>query len=649
MFNKKLFSVLLSVVLSCIVLYTNTATVSAATVNNTSTSQTVTSDIKLKITSSKTKKITTTKATYTFKGKSDPQKKLTINGKKITRKKDGSFSITVNLKAGKNTFTFIHKGQTVKYTVDCQYVLVKSYTPSQSVAYNSGTTFTVTVKARKGSTVTATFRNKKIKLTAKSTATTTFVNYSGKFTLPKNNSIDINYGKIKFKVSDKVKTENLTSENIIGKKSTAKKANYIVKDPDYNLSGGKYLDVGKGKIAEIVCYEAETFNAKSTNDWSRPTNNYLPKGTVDYCSDKYYYYKDSTETKKYALLRCGLQTYVKKRNAPYSEQNVNVTKVYSGALPDHNEIGVVSLKNGTSHTTLTLDTMWKAPFYFKLPQKYNNPSIQDYSISETTYKYVDITFCYATVFSGKITVPKDNPIFKSAKLIKNKSDYTLRLYLKKKGAFYGWTADFNSKGQLIFKFLNPAKITKAKNKYGYDLSGVKILIDVGHGGKDPGAVSFSSTHTEAYRNLYLAKKIKSELESIGAKVYLTRTSDVTSTTDDKLKLLRKLKPDYCIAIHHNSSYSSSPNGFDSYYSQPFSMMAAKYIRLQTSNTTVYKSTGLGWHYYFTARSTVCPVVLTENGFMSNSYDYNNIINKISNITKAKTITKGIVQYFSSIQ
>ena len=623
----------------------------AVTANNTSSTQSSTpADIKLKITSSKTKTINTTNPTYTFTGTSDPEKPLKLNGKNVTRNKNGNFTKKVNLKIGKNTFTFVHKNQKLVYTVNFDYVLVKSYSPSTSQKFESGKAFTVTVKARNNSTVTATFRGQKIKLTKKTNSTATYVSYTGTFTMPKNNSIDINYGKITYKVTDKYKSETLYSENIICKKTTTPNVKYVAKDSNYNLKGGRYLDVGTGKIAEIVCYEAETFNAKSTNDWSRPTNNYLPKGTVDYCSNKYAYYKGTTVTKQYAIMRCGLQVYTKRQDSPSTEQNIKVTKIYNGKLPTYNKIGIVSLKNGTTHTTLTLDTMWKAPFYFNIyPQTYTNASQQNYSISNFTAKYIDITLCYATKLSGKITVNKNNPLFKSAKIIKKDSHHILRLYLKKQGGFYGWTADFNSKGQLVFRFLNPAKIKTAKNTYGYNLKGVRILIDVGHGGYDPGAVSFSKTYTEANRNLYLAKLIKKELESIGATVYMTRTKDIDSTSDDKLKMLRTLRPDYCIAIHHNSNASSSANGFDSYYSQPFSMNAAKYIQDENYKTKIYKSSDIGWHYYYTARSSVCPVVLTENGFMSNSYDYNKIINASINTKKAKAITKGIVRYFASIQ
>ena len=49
------------------------------------------------------------------------------------------------------------------------------------------------------------------------------------------------------------------------------------------------------------------------------------------------------------------------------------------------------------------------------------------------------------------------------------------------------------------------------------------------------------------------------------------------------------------------------------------------------------------------RSTNCPVVLTENGFMSNWYDYGNIIDDAKNTQKAQAITRGIIDYFLSIQ
>ena len=294
--------------------------------------------------------------------------------------------------------------------------------------------------------------------------------------------------------------------------------------------------------------------------------------------------------------------------------------------------------------------MWKAPFYFDiLPQAYQNPSKQNFKVDNVTYNYIDITFCYATVMTGEIVIPEDNPLFSSGEIKKNKSDYTLRLFLKKQGAFYGWDAYYNDKNQLVFEFLNPKKLNAANNAYGIDLTGAKIFIDVGHGGKDPGAAGFSAYQTEAFRNLVLAEKIKARLEALGATVYMNRTGDTTSSADEKIKMLKSIKPDFCIAIHHNSSTSSRANGFDSYYYNAFSKKAADFIYTNTVNTGLYKNNNLGWHYYFMARTTNCPVVLTENGYMSNASDYNNITNDAVNNAKADAIVKGIAQYFSSIQ
>jgi N-acetylmuramoyl-L-alanine amidase len=67
------------------------------------------------------------------------------------------------------------------------------------------------------------------------------------------------------------------------------------------------------------------------------------------------------------------------------------------------------------------------------------------------------------------------------------------------------------------------------------------------------------------------------------------------------------------------------------------------------DTGIYKNKRFKWHYYYTSRVSVCPVVLTENGYYSNNYDYNNIISNTKTDSKAVAITKGIVKYFKSIQ
>ena len=116
-----------------------------------------------------------------------------------------------------------------------------------------------------------------------------------------------------------------------------------------------------------------------------------------------------------------------------------------------------------------------------------------------------------------------------------------------------------------------------------------------------------------------------------------------------MQMLKRLKPDYCIAIHHDSNNSKSLNGFGSYYHHPFSKKAAEFVLNHSSNTGIYKKSTFKFHKYFILRSSVCPVVLTENGYMSNGFDFANIKNEQINDRKAEAIVKSIAEYFVYIQ
>ena len=596
----------------------------------------------LTFTSPNSESFNTENDSLTFSGNIKGKSLLTLNGEAVECDEAGNFTKNVTLNYGNNTFEF-KLGDTLKtFNVYRRYVIIKTYSPNTSQTLSAGAKLNVTATARTGATITAKFNGETVTLNEKSTGGDGFSTFTGNFTLPTGHYVDKNLGKVTFTAKHGGFSESFTSQQI-----TCKREDIVVDfDPNSTPQGGNYINVGSGIICEVVAFNAETFNGNDNKDTSRPYNNYLPKGTVDYSSSKLLTVKGSDGySHQLVKLRCGRQVYLSKRRKPYKDYTL-VTKQYVGTLPDHNEISIAGFTSDGSHTKLTLDTMWKAPFDFKLlDQSYNS----DFTVNDVTFNYVDITFNYATVFEGDISLNDNHPLFKDVKIIKNKSDYTLRFILKKQGGFYGWDAYYNDQNQLCFEFLNPVKVMEAQNEYGADLSGAKILIDIGHGGKvDTGSVGKNNV-AEKDRNLALGNKIKSELESLGATVYITRTSDVEQLSDYKMQLLSKLKPDYCIAVHHDGNNASSLNGFGSYYYHPFSKSAAQFMQNRNINLNVYKKTTLKWHYYFMGRSSVCPVVLTENGYMTNSYDYGNIINDSVNTKKAKAITQGIVDYFLSIR
>ncbi len=579
----------------------------------------------------------------TFIGTADPAEPVTVNGKAVSRNADGSFRVEVPLTVGKNDIVFAHKDQTEQFSVERRYV-VEFYTPDDAQDYNSGATVHFGVSARVGSTVTAEFNGKTVTLkkAANQQGSGTaegFQLFTGEYKLTNTNTSDLDLGAVTFTAVCDGITETCVSGPIRCLKTTEIKAS----DPSVTPSYGNYMDVGSGYIAEVVIYAAETFYGKTGDDYSHPTNNYLPLGTVDYCS---------TNAGQYLTLRCGRRIYTSKKNTP-SNTKTKVADCYVGKLPDHNELGFVSMETVGHHTVLTLDSMWKAPFYFDLlPQEYLRPnggSDRSYEIVSFTATYIDITFCYATEFEGTVQIPEENPIFKSAELIRNESDCILRLHLKKTGGFYGWDCYYNDQDQLCFRFLNPAKVTAADNAYGADLTGVTVMIDVGHGGSDGGATGTDAAGTrwsESGRNMDLAYALRDELQSMGATVVFNREGKVTLTVDERIQILKNAAPDICIAIHHNSiSGYPNINGFETYHFNAFSQLAAKKIYERTNASGVYKRCALAWHNYYVARQTCCPVVLTENGFMSNLDDLNGALDPAVIAVKAKAMAQGVADYF----
>ena len=587
--------------------------------------------------------VTVTEPYYIIKGSCNPRFPVTINGTAIEVAEDGNFSLKVDLNKGNNSFEFKYRDETFAKTINYRYVVIKGCEPKGNKTYSSGSVLSVKVVARTGSSVTAAFNGATINCSLVDSQDDNeetpegFANYIGTFQLPSGNKTDINLGKITFKATENGVTDTATSGNITVKKSSVIKNS----DPAVTPSGGDYIDVGSGLIATVIADYAETFNGKTTDDYSNPAYSYLPKGTQDYCAEGLV----TNGNKEYYKLRCGRKIYTTSNAGKSYTEPVATTSI--GKLPDHNELELISFETEDKYTFITLRPDWKAPFYFELKNQSYYKTSQGYTLDNVTFSYLDITFCYATVFEGEITIPEDHPIFKSAEIIKNEGDYTLRLHLKKTGGFYGWDCYYDNYNQLVFRILNPAKMENTDS-----LKGITVYLDVGHGGKDGGAGGIYNPYwNEATCNLFLAQKLRANLETLGASVIMNRTDNVPQIDPpQRIKGLRDSIADLCIAIHHDSSGSSSANGFMSAYFTPYSKTAAEFVSTRSYNTGLYsKNWPVKSHYYYVSRTTTCPVVLTENGFISNKSDYATMVSEDAVNKKAEALTLAILDYFRSIQ
>ncbi len=584
--------------------------------------------------------------TVTFRGTCDPEQTLLINDAVVTPLDDGSFSYEAPLEPGDNDFTITYLEESVSCSI-YRFHTTQYYSQAEDTRFGSGAALYTQVFAREGSTVTVSFRGEEKKADISRDqlgcgASEGFLLYTCNFSLPADNQEDMDLGAITYTVTWDDITEVFTSGTITCSAKVPVKTTDIAATP----AGGDYRDVGSGYIAEIIDINVESFDGGSYDDYSRPTNNYLPKGTVDYVSQGTIY--NATAQRTYVQLRCGVRVYQKNKNTPYYGQT-RVVDCYTGTLPDHNEITVNPMTVEDHFTYLTLDCLWKAPFFFdEAPQEYEDVSRRRYLIEEYTADYIDINFCYATVVDGDLQIPADNPLFSRAEWIKNTSDHTLRLYLKEAGGFYGWNAYYNEDDQLVFKFLNPVTVAQADNRYGADLTGVRIMLDVGHGGEDPGAPGYTSggrRYKESELNLTLANLIKAELESVGATVIMNRTTDDTVTQRERTQFLMEQAPDYCLCIHHNSHVGNTMNGFETGYFTNFSHTATKLMYEGHLEAGIYWYSYLLWHYYYVARQTFCPIVLTENGYMSNQRDMDQIANMDAMHQKAETMVQAIANYY----
>ncbi|MCC7267224.1 MAG: N-acetylmuramoyl-L-alanine amidase [Caulobacteraceae bacterium] len=105
-----------------------------------------------------------------------------------------------------------------------------------------------------------------------------------------------------------------------------------------------------------------------------------------------------------------------------------------------------------------------------------------------------------------------------------------------------------------------------------------IVIDAGHGGKDPGALG--PNHQEKTVTLAAAKALKSRLEQTGRyKVVLTRGSDVYVPLENRVHIARRADADLFISLHADSGPTNEMRGASVYtLSDGATARSAKFIK-----------------------------------------------------------------------
>lgn len=90
-----------------------------------------------------------------------------------------------------------------------------------------------------------------------------------------------------------------------------------------------------------------------------------------------------------------------------------------------------------------------------------------------------------------------------------------------------------------------------------------IVIDAGHGGKDPGCIGKGGTQEKTVV-LSVAKKLKKKLDANGYKTYLTRNGDTYLKLAERAEFAEKKHADLFISLHANANPSRDMKGFSIY-------------------------------------------------------------------------------------
>lgn len=619
-------------------------------------------------------KFTAKKDNLTFFGTSVPGTEVTCNGKKVTQSPFGCFSYPLSLKKGENTIRFIQGNEELRYTVIFDETLIRSVAPMAKTYASGGSKLEITAIAVRDANVYAKMNGTTVRMKPgggdeeePKQEDSNFISYIGTYTLPKSQADARNIGSFTVYVTYDGRTAQMkggsvtvnakppeidipivtpdTPPNTTKDPSDTTQGGSSDTKPDSTTGGGSSNDYfakqltpyqnngvpGFARMCEVTSDDAETLPGNTSNDACGPTYVPILKGTFDYIIEE-----TSYGSNRYYKLKSGRRVYQE-----------DVKEIAKGHMMPSNSVKVKS-SSTKRDTNITIATKWKVPIDVAFtPQKYVNSSDnRPYAVNSFTAQSVDFIFHYTASASGSVSLSGSNAFSKAEWIVdKNNLKTTLRLHLKRTGAFYGYSMKYNSDGSLTISL---------KNSGGTSLSGYTIMLDAGHGGSDPGAGS--SAGWEAPATLAIAKKVQQKLQYAGATVIMTRSSDSHVSLEARHDAIRSKKPDLFLSIHCDAADSSSAMGTTGYYYTPYSYDLASSIHdrlVSTYRDQIYKGTsvtvskidrGTRFYPFRVTRVQECPAVLIEYGFITNVNDRAALTNSAKQDLLAQATVNGIKDY-----
>ncbi|MBI1747730.1 MAG: N-acetylmuramoyl-L-alanine amidase [Acidobacteria bacterium] len=152
-----------------------------------------------------------------------------------------------------------------------------------------------------------------------------------------------------------------------------------------------------------------------------------------------------------------------------------------------------------------------------------------------------------------------------------------------------------------------------------DLTGYRLFIDPGHGGSDPGAVGPTGL-TEKSVTLNTGLDFRDWLQSMGATVGMTRTTDVSVSLTTRAARANSFGADRFVSVHMNSFTNPSVDGTETYV-VPNPSARTRHLGQSVLDELVWylgtANRGLKTANFTVLVRTVMPATLSESVFLSN--------------------------------
>lgn len=196
---------------------------------------------------------------------------------------------------------------------------------------------------------------------------------------------------------------------------------------------------------------------------------------------------------------------------------------------------------------------------------------------------------------------------------------------------------------------HPLRPAPAKPKFTTpSLRGATVVIDAGHGGKDPGAWPERHQLPEKAIVLDIANHLAAELSRRGARVVSTRTGDTFLSLEQRAEMAERSRADLFVSVHADSAPRSGASGVGLFiytHASSESLRAAEAMQ-QTLDQAGLETRSIKRRNFHVLREHSRPAVLVECGFLTHPGDAARLNRADHRRELARTLADGIARFFA---